>query len=946
MKINGKPALSLMLILMLGICLGGELSAGSVPNGSFNEGRGSMSSEKVAKLRQDGWTCPDAKDWPDRWDGQAAKMKIEWPATGGRNNDGYGRISGGMNGYVNGYWGKFFKGNQIFSLWARGKGTLSVGLMAYKFSDDHKKILPGGGIPGFDIKVNSGIWVRYRYLMKKPDYELNGHPLFQAPEGVIDFDDVDILDSGPALDLIVEEENKLYSTGALIENLDMVQADEIFFARAKEYEAAVKGFQAGAPRLDRKLVEAMQAQIKTLNPYLQTPGVTIIQTIHYNDMIVMTRVLNRLARKEVSKAAPVAAKRAAASPAIDHKPGVRPGRPGTVTITDVRSNKSRYDENETARTSATIVNRGASSVSGTLIARMIFDLDTTREISRAGFSVGAGEEKRWPFSYKVGPETYGRAIEVEFVDGSGKTLDKWQEYYAVAAEYFRVHQHSSNVQNKSYPVNPSVTYANQGHHFGSEPTDACVQDFDAEVIISAQAGYRINQASRQARIDEDRKGGMNVSFYQNGAFGGQMGYEQVRQHPEYVQHDETGQFAVDPIYGGYPNPMELASPLEVGPKRKEMKIKPYLDREYTPWQHVGGNFANEEFLVFFTNCIKEYAKSRKFTGIFIDGNVGVYRGYSYDGTLNVPSGKYEDFVRLSARNHRMFSEILKKEDPNFGTWFNWGFPAMEWLLSRGLTAFYGTGSGILGDHSDENIRAATDWKNVMILHETGSFLRNSQKPCGQFLEEMIVQRDYAVQKYGASTIIGYSFIPSEAEKPGPSKWCWPTVNYSMSQLIATQIHYAGGFWPSYRPALQFMTRYSRFIWARDIKAIPVEEVDKIIRLKTPEKIWWRRLVYKRKTDDGYDLIVHLLRIPPTEKWDVNWADEPKPLEGVSITADIAAARIRNVQACRPYHFEEEQQVVQKTLEAKVENGKAAIDVPPFRYHTMVVFRIEEIQNEK
>jgi regulatory GntR family protein len=231
---------------------------------------------------------------------------------------------------------------------------------------------------------------------------------------------------------------------------------------------------------------------------------------------------------------------------------------------------------------------------------------------------------------------------------------------------------------------------------------------------------------------------------------------------------------------------------------------------------------------------------------------------------------------------------------------------------------------------------------TFISPECGDFHRVYwQRLMDGLLEKLLRQRDFIVQKYEGNTIIGYNFINVDAEKPGPTKWAWPTVNYHMAQLIAAQHHHAGGFWPSYRPALQFMTRYSRFIWARDIKAVSVDDVDKKIQLDSPEKIWWRRLVYTRKRQDGHDLIVHLLRIPPTEKWDLNWADEPLPLKGVTMTVAVGDAGLQTVLACRPYDFEEPQQVVQKTLAPSATSGKITVTVPPFRYHTMVVLRIEE-----
>ena len=139
--------------------------------------------------------------------------------------------------------------------------------------------------------------------------------------------------------------------------------------------------------------------------------------------------------------------------------------------------------------------------------------------------------------------------------------------------------------------------------------------------------------------------------------------------------------------------------------------------------------------------------------------------------------------------------------------------------------------------------------------------------------------------------------------------------------------------------LQFTTRYSRFLWARDIRAIPAEEAEKLVQLTSPEELWWKRLIYRRKTKGGFEVIVHLVRIPPTKHWDIEWVHEPEPLRGVKITVDLAAGKLRNAQSVRPYHFEEEQQPVHTPLEAIMSAGRASVEVPPFRYHTMVVFRV-------
>jgi hypothetical protein len=240
-----------------------------------------------------------------------------------------------------------------------------------------------------------------------------------------------------------------------------------------------------------------------------------------------------------------------------------------------------------------------------------------------------------------------------------------------------------------------------------------------------------------------------------------------------------------------------------------------------------------------------------------------------------------------------------------------------------------------------------DWKNVSCLDESvGQFNKGDAPwcyPAGQF-ERLCRNRDYIVQKYGGNAIIGYLYhlqstqASPALDKPGPAKWGWPALNYFMAQITATQHHVVFNTWPtpSLEPALQFQTRYSRYLWAPDIKLVP--DAEKTVSVTSPEATWWKPLVYRRNTAEGHDLIVHLVRIPPFGKWDTDWVDEPAPLAGVTIKAEVGAATLQTAQACRPYHFEEPQQTVQTILEARIRDGRAEVSVPAFRYHAMVVFR--------
>ena len=81
-------------------------------------------------------------------------------------------------------------------------------------------------------------------------------------------------------------------------------------------------------------------------------------------------------------------------------------------------------------------------------------------------------------------------------------------------------------------------------------------------------------------------------------------------------------------------------------------------------------------------------------------------------------------------------------------------------------------------------------------------------------------------------------------------------------------------------------------------------------------------------------------MPPTPKVDYAWADEPALLKGVEVSLNVSDERLSTAQACRAYHYEEPQQVVQSKLAADNRSGKATVSLPPFRYHTMVVFRLD------
>ena len=913
MRKHSRMSLKVVCISAIIFCfVSPPAESGGVLNGNFAQRGKRMKAETVSKFRAKGLTCPDAKEWPDWWGCYPSCVSkgqvVEFPPTGGRSGDGYARLSG--NCLLVGYNNLKLVDNFIYTVWVRGQGAAVLSGTSYgKTGQINEKT---GAVRATSIKPDTKTWVRYRRLCVKTPELCSFHPWIQVREGTVDFDNVDIALSNPALDLIVQEEEKLYGTGALIENTDAVKIDATFSKRRAEYESALKDFRGNSSKIDQELVAGMEKEIVALKPYVLKKDRAEVQASYYNEMIAMTAVLKRLAKGETLNRV------------ANWRPGVRYARRGKVTIGSIQPNRRIYDENDDAIIRTTIVNKTGMEKKGTLVAIAHLDLDTGREVKREPFTIGAGKTEIWKFACNVGPETYGRGIEVRFLDEAGNLIDSWQEYFHVASEWLRVQIQSGRYSSMS-------TYTVQ-----TEPSNFSVHTTDAEIYKSADGKWRITTQSHRRGIDRIHKQGMKMTFYQNNSFAGIMGYEAMRKHPEHVMYDENGQFAIDKVYGGYPNPMELASPMEIGPKRKVKK--PYLDREPTSWQHCAANLARQRTVEYGAKCVKKYAEEMGFDGVYCDELLGVTRGYGYDGKMNVPDDKKE-MARRNASVRRIYLGTLKKDDPNFGTWFNFAYRYIDYSRRQGRTDVIGSGVG--DDVSDEAARVLGELKNVTCLMEQQHSLMRGDgfdRFPEKFISALLENRDYIVQKYGANAITGYIHIPVY-EKPGRSKWGWATINWFMAQIIASQHHIVPYSCPSLDPASQFMTRYSRFLWARDIKTVPVDEVEKTVELTTPETLWWKRLVYKRQTKGGYDLIVHLVRKPPTEKWDINWIDEPPPLAGVKLTTDIGTGQLETAQACRPYHFEEEQQPVQQVLKAKIKGGKVLVEIPPFRYNTMVVFRV-------
>ncbi|MBW1947860.1 MAG: hypothetical protein JRI33_07985, partial [Deltaproteobacteria bacterium] len=159
-------------------------------------------------LRAGGWKCPDSEQWPAWWQPRGSNVTLEMFTTGGKQG-AYARISGG-GGYITcpAYsletWREWVKEDHeqygdkfLFSIWARGRGTLRISFEAYALDEEGKTVSVEAPEP-FTVKVDSDEWVRYRHIVRPGAGVRALHPGVGAPEGAVDFDELTLWPAKPA----------------------------------------------------------------------------------------------------------------------------------------------------------------------------------------------------------------------------------------------------------------------------------------------------------------------------------------------------------------------------------------------------------------------------------------------------------------------------------------------------------------------------------------------------------------------------------------------------------------------------------------------------------------------------------------------------------------------------------------------------------------------------
>ena len=88
----------LSIATLLSLAAGGTAQGRSrfVRNGSFSKKGAAFTftQQHVAKLRSQGWECPERAGWPMWWTGHGSNVRLACLAKGGKDNTAFVRFSG------------------------------------------------------------------------------------------------------------------------------------------------------------------------------------------------------------------------------------------------------------------------------------------------------------------------------------------------------------------------------------------------------------------------------------------------------------------------------------------------------------------------------------------------------------------------------------------------------------------------------------------------------------------------------------------------------------------------------------------------------------------------------------------------------------------------------------------------------------------------------------
>lgn len=620
----------------------------------------------------------------------------------------------------------------------------------------------------------------------------------------------------------------------------------------------------------------------------------------------------------------------------------------TVDIHRVIPSKILYQLKEEAAAEVVLQNATDAEQKGTLKLVEEWGVNENRALGAQEVTLAARESKTARLSWKNTATMYGRAVRAEFWQNNA-AISVRREFYSVANDWWRVailnggsncpeelrklleYYHVPSMEKYLKPgarpldieeTGPFLTYGNFTHWFAWAPSDFGALTPQEKEWYSGQGRYHMVKETIFKDIATARRWGLRCSAYTANYPGGPAGFEFARQHPEWILRTDTGAFGTAdmPV-----SPFDMAKPLTERPE---------------PWCAVNVDGYWPEGIAYGAQELAASSKMFGWDAWYFDYHYVMMPGWSWDGQ-KTPHGQDPD--QLSARNVRLVRDVVRKEFPRTWFWQNGGCQ-FGGRFDQGLWSNHGGKAGRLAMLEDPQNGTLMEFQGCQ-LADPNNGMHHWRTLFEVFLEErnMRMAKKLEADISGTVEMTGYMFNAEFSAQMSKEEWLatrdeWTVANHFGAQLLATKIHPCFISSWSFRPITQFMTRYSAFLWDPAIKYW--KEACREISVDALREVWWEDAVYVRETGKTKDYYIHLINAPEQEAANMKANRDPPAADDV----EISFKSIKNptgiqAWALRPYDYgSPRQEPVATVLKPEIVEGSLVLEVPAFRYYTLVVVR--------
>lgn len=598
-----------------------------------------------------------------------------------------------------------------------------------------------------------------------------------------------------------------------------------------------------------------------------------------------------------------------------------------VVIVMVRPSKITYLVGENAKSSITLNNSTSSNIKGILKVTDEWDSDNAREIFSREISVPAKGETAVDVSWINNNECYGHALKAEFLL-DGKTISNKSEFFQVSRKdnWFRtfIINGGSNRNPNRVANLPFSTYSNYKNFFAYALSDCVALAPEPDFYYSGQTAYPIDKKKMIADIRDSHNMGCRSGGYTQTVTGGPAGYEFARQHPDWFARDPRGAFHTS---GSPVSPIFLDGPVDKKPPKE------YTSRTFFM---LVPDFGNPQMRRYAADEIVRAFEMFDFDAMYFDTypyGMFYWPNRGYDETMftweGKPLNRGKDPDPFTVEILSEIRRIIRKSCPDIAIWYNGLLSIAAWKHATDIAALKVSQTGSLVELQGKSIIDDAPYSNWRVLYESLINRRN-----------MIMKNP---EINSASFLVGYLYNTyfdklMSKEEFQASRDTWTMSNHLGSIILASHFHPCLLCSSSFRPSVQFMTRYSSFLWDERIRLLdrPWERMSVI----SNREVWWEEACYERQCDTFKDTIIHLVNAPEKETTDYKASEDPPSVQNAILEMNAPAKPgIIKAWMMEPYNYDNAaQEPTQIELDVRRSDHMITIPLPPFTYHAMIVVR--------